>query len=171
MKYYRFLGEDEFAAIRNGDTLVNKNAHIGQRTSSVGFCFLREDSRAMGGMYEYGLDPDDPLGTALEMIGGCMGDDTYFVEFETDQDNRFLEGFGVYADAMSPGWYDRVSVNEYSVTEYSTDWLRPLKAWKSSVYQDYERYTGYQEVTPLVYAEPTIWSKYDELYAYLEKWR
>ena len=113
MKYYRFMGETEYAKLMAGETLKsNKDWSKTCRTNSVGFCFLRYDD----------FTPEE----ALLFIKGIV-DNAHCVIFETEETLR--EGYGCYANPYSNPYsleLETIIVAEYSIKEYNCNKMKPI---------------------------------------------
>lgn len=165
MKYYRFMSKLEYTKLLNGSILTNDNPHDKSRTSSHGFCFLREDSSLFSDSLEKSFnairDFDEPWDSASEFLSGIVTSD-YFVEFETTEDDYFSEGYGIYADPYDWAWDARCCVREYSLIEYDASWLRPVRAWQWNA-EDF----NFVPVHPTCATSDSYWEKYEYLYDYL----
>ena len=161
MKYYRFMSEDEFNKLINGETLVNHNPHVKCRTTSIGFCFLREDSVA-NGCGTYGMSEEiwhymasNEVQAAREMIWNTPGSNDVFVVFESSKEMK--QSYGVYADGFSDGWDDFVRINEYCTEEYNNKEMVPIRAWRKIEGHEYEQFN-------FICIESNYWEeKYEEL--------
>ena len=52
MELFRFMSNEEFKKLKNGEILYNDTIHIG-RTNSVGFCFLNLNEYIQNILLEY----------------------------------------------------------------------------------------------------------------------
>ena len=114
-KLYRYMSLAEFYKYSAGLEIIGKK-HFKARTSSTGVCFLGEKTPAIGESYTYSFDPEDCYG----FLAGIVSKDV-LVEFETEVEVR--EGVGVYAEPQG-GYWDLMSIPEYSVDSYSRDTFR-----------------------------------------------
>ena len=160
-KYYRFMSEDEFSALINGEELVNHNRHTKYRTESVGFCFLGPDSIAYGLRGPYGIEPGNEPVSAYRIVGGCCGSEEIFVEFEG---KSIKESGGVYADYSSEDWDDCVLIKEYCTENYNSAILKPLRAWRKTG-GNYGYDPDWEQIS-FIALDANLW-KYENRYEYL----
>lgn len=124
MKVYRYMSWKEFADVTAHIPLVSDNHTCSiSRTNSEGFCFLPESvtfTNSFGDSVT--LSPVD----CYDFLSGIVSDEV-LVEFQVLKPEILAEGFGVYADPTSGGWYDRISIKEYSTPEYSDEELEPVR--------------------------------------------
>ena len=113
MRLVRFMSEEEFTKLMNGEALVNNTKHAA-KTNSVGFCFMP-------------IDDDDDIAHTIqfmyEFLSGIVSDD-YVVVFE-QKDAELLKGYGVYADPYG-SFFDTMTMTEYSITQYNNRILKPI---------------------------------------------
>lgn len=115
MRLVRFMSEEEFTKLMNGETLVNNTKHTA-KTNSVGFCFMPIED-----------DEDDDIAHAIQFmykfLGGIVSDD-YVVVFD-QIDAELFEGYGVYANPYG-SFFDTMIMTEYSITQYNNQILKPI---------------------------------------------
>ena len=107
MKVFRFMSMDEFKKYQIGDTLSNnKNHHdYGQKTESVGFCFMDCDDYCPECAYEF--------------LSGIVSDDVCVV-FEVDE-SLLIKSSGTYAASLiddDVSWFSTMDVDEYCCQSY-----------------------------------------------------
>ena len=114
MQLFRFMSKEEFQKYQNGETLVNETIHRsnGQRTNSVGFCFMD-------------CNEDYPE-WAYEFLAGIVSNDVCAV-FEADK-KLLTESYGIYADPDNfLDWFATVQKREYCCTSYDKNTFRLVK--------------------------------------------
>lgn len=127
MKFVRFMGQNEFNKLVNGETLKMNDrqrfCESGAKTLSSGFCFL-------GSPILY-MDKDENIHQctpfeALEFLYGIVTTDV-LVEFEAEPD-VLQRSYGIYSDPDPfAGFSDTVIVAEFCTTEYSRKKIKPIR--------------------------------------------
>ena len=128
---YRYMSDNEFRKLMNGDVLVNETDHSKSRhTHSVGFCFLQDLSLVEGGRSKEWFTP----ATAILMLRTIVSEDV-LVKFETEEVFRF--SYGQYASPFERGGDlfnpELVYMRELSLTRYSKDTVRPIEFCRGEV--------------------------------------
>lgn len=109
MKAYRFIGKEEFEALKAGETLHNET-HWNEinDTNSIGFCFFSHRAKDLNKILDYGTDWLDFIASKAYALVA--------VEMDT-----MKKGFG---------WYANGKMTEYSVTEYSMKDVTGIFQWE-----------------------------------------
>lgn len=107
MKVFRFMSKEEFEEYLAGNVLFNNKNHkeVGQRTDSIGFCFMDYDDEIPEMGYEY--------------LSGIVSDDVCTV-FEVDK-SCLTKSSGTYADPYSDYFFATIDKVEYCCQSYSKD--------------------------------------------------
>ena len=108
MKVFRFMSQEEFEGFQIGDVLLNNTNHkeLGQKTDSVGFCFMDCEDYSPSSAYEF--------------LEGIVSEDIVAV-FEVDE-SLLTKSSGVYAAPLwwdDVSWFSTMTVDEYCCTFYS----------------------------------------------------
>lgn len=116
MRVFRFMSMDEFKKYQIGDTLSNDKKHhdCGQKTDSVGFCFMDCDDHCPECAYEF--------------LSGIVSDDVCVV-FEVDE-SLLTKSEGTYAAPLindDVGWFSTMNVDEYCCQSYDKTNFKLLK--------------------------------------------
>ena len=124
MKLYRYMSEEEFSALMNGEKMVNESTHSGAHTNSKGFCFLGDPVIICDelGMEKHRIAPLE----CLQFMEGIISTDL-LVEFETNEDSvQLFEGYGFYDNPYNDFSTD-ILMAEYSTCEYDRNSLVPKR--------------------------------------------
>ena len=107
MKVFRFMSEEEFKEYQVGNVLFNDKDHKknGQRTDSIGFCFMDYDDQIPELAYEY--------------LSGIVSDDVCAI-FEVDK-SCLTESSGIYADPYCDYFFATMTKVEYCCQSYGKD--------------------------------------------------
>ena len=103
MKVFRFMSQEEFDKLQNGETLINTDNHKDLNTNSVGFCFMDCEDYSPESAYEF--------------LDGIVSEDIV-VQFEVDESLLTKSG-GMYADPDGEWFLSRMWVDEYCCTSYN----------------------------------------------------
>ena len=115
MKAYRFIGEEEYKALKAGEILTNTtNWSELNDTNSVGFCFFSHRAKNLSKVIDYGTD-------WLDFIA-----------------NKAFAMVAVEMDSMKKGfgWYGNGRMTEYSVVTYSIANVTGIYQWKEIGFDD-----------------------------------
>ena len=107
MRVFRFMSMDEFKKYQIGNILSNDKNHrdYGQKTESVGFCFMDCDDYCPECAYEF--------------LSGIVSDDVCAV-FEVDE-SLLTKSSGTYASPLiddDVSWFSTMDVDEYCCQSY-----------------------------------------------------
>lgn len=137
MKFYRYMGMDEFSKLTRGEELVNlENFAETKNSTAVGFCFLPEWTAASGYIEDicsgcceeawYELDAVEMHSVLNTTFMFDQEDFKILVEFEGDK-NLFCKSKASYVNPFSPTLDSGIFVEELCVTKYNRDILRPIR--------------------------------------------
>jgi len=157
MKVYRYMSRKEFDKMGVGIPMEYRGgSHASRRTNSIGFCFLPEEivfsfeededgCKVVGtrsitkkdGVYEVSYLPE-----GAEAFLSGLDENAILVEFEVNKDFEEVlkKGYGVYANPCTCGFYDRITITEYSTPYYDKYCLKPLRySFKTDTWERWER--------------------------------
>ena len=127
MKFYRFMSDKEFKTLINGETLENSRSHSEHaRSSSVGFCFVPEDTIYTTEFFGKMTLEDGSRNNIVEGIQNFLSDilggvTTQDVLVELEGPDMPRRSIGVYADIFSDWGFatlEETSVEKYSLSTY-----------------------------------------------------
>lgn len=138
-KWYRYMCMPELQKVLAGETVTNEMQHaaFGQRSSSVGFCFLAEKTEATdeaGNRMEYA-----PL-DCIKFLNGIVNAQI-LVEFESNG-RKLRRTKGIYAkplpdgdegrawdDVLHPERIEKICVTEFCIKKYNRQMMRPVRVY------------------------------------------
>jgi len=112
--YYRYMGRKEFEMYCAGVPIIGRRQYKAH-TNSMGMCFLGSITpflNSKGDSYEF--TPQE----CYRFLKGVV-DGELLVCYRTNKQPR--ESYGMYADPITCGLYDRITIKEYNFDSYSKD--------------------------------------------------